>query len=100
MARVAVRFRCSGTFGPWRGFGSCRFPGQGPEALGLVRLTGKESEASVNLPVAAGFADRLASALPCRFGNGSWAELGSIAAWLLGALVAAGSAVPVSQTSN
>jgi hypothetical protein len=100
MALEVVRLRCSGTFWPWRGFGSCRFPGQGTEASGSVPMTGRESKVTVKVPVAAGFADWLASALPCGFGSGCWAELGSMTAWSFKAPAAAGSAVPVSQTSN
>jgi hypothetical protein len=54
MALEAVRLRCSGNFWPWRGLVSCRFPGQGTEASGSVPLTGRESEAPQNVPVAAG----------------------------------------------
>ena len=100
MALEGVRLRCSGTFSPWRAPVSRRSPGQGSEVLGSVPVTGRESEAPVKVPVAAGFAHLSASASRCRFGSGSRAELGSVAAWLFGAPVAAGSAVAMSQTSN
>jgi hypothetical protein len=100
MVLESVRLRCSGTFTPWCGLVSRRSPGQGPEALGFVPVTGRESEAPVKVPVAARFAHLSASTSPCRFGSGSRAKLGPVAAWLFGAPVAAGSAAAVSQTSN
>jgi hypothetical protein len=54
----------------------------------------------VNVSVAARFAHLSDFASRCRFGSGSQAELGSVAAWLFGVPVAAGSAAAVSQTSN
>lgn len=96
----SVRLRCSGTFSPWHGPVSRRSPGQGLEALGSVPVTGRESEAPAKVPVAAWFAHLSASASPYRFGSGSRAELGSMAAWLFWSPVAAGSAAAVSQTSN
>ena len=100
MALEGVRLRCSGAFSPWRDLVSCRSPVQGPEALGSVSVTGREPEATVNVAGTARFAHMSASASRCRFGSGSRAELGSVAAWLFGSPVAAGSAVAASQTSN
>jgi hypothetical protein len=100
MALEGVRLRCSGAFSPWRDLVSCRSLGQGPEALGSGSVTGREPEAPVNVPVATRFGHLSAFASRCWFGSRSRAELGSVAAWLFGAPVAAGSAAAVSQTSN
>ena len=96
----SVRLRCSGTFSPWRRLVSRRSSSQSAVALGFESLRGRESEAPVKVPVIGRFAHLSAFASPCRFGSGSRAELCSVAAWLFGAPVAAGSAVAVSQTSN
>jgi hypothetical protein len=95
-----ARLRCLGRFWPRGHLASCRSSSQGAVALGFESLRGRESEAPVKVPVIARFAYLAAFASRCWFGSGSRAELGSEAAWLFGAPVAAGSPVAVSQTSN
>jgi hypothetical protein len=100
VALEGARLRCLGRFWPRRHLVSCRSSSQGAVALGFESLRGRESEAPVKVPVIARFAHLSAFASPCQFGSGSRAELGSVAAWLFSAPVAAGSAEAVSQTSN
>jgi hypothetical protein len=100
VALEGARLRGLGRFWPRRHLVSCHSSNPGAVALGFESLRGRESEAPVKVLGSFSFARSSAFDWSGGFGSGSRAELGSVAAWLFGAPVAAGSAAAMSQTSN